>query len=390
MFVGLDGFLEHKGLTGRNIHRLRTGPPELDEPPVIAESSRNTVKKASPVDELYKGLSDATKKVGDVLTRNAFANIVRNVYSFFYSLPKDNTPYDVPWTLFKNSSVEFIAWYQFPRNLPPYGYLGEGFPDDMFCWGLPGNTLPLGNWDPCGFQLVSPAVVKKYRESEIKHGRLAMLGSLGCVVQEQIHPLHENIGGLAVTHMAQLRNLPLSDSCSNMMNLLSSVPDTSHGESLHSSIVDFPLDYWMVVLALSAFELGALKRNWRRWERDGYNHQFDTNIGIGNLKDTYSCGNYGFDPLGLFPNDPHERRTMVEKELNHGRLAMIACLGIFVQEYLTGVPIQVALQDWSSDGGLTSILQLPLRVLEGVASFPDFIESLTKVPDLGFVNPLTP
>ena len=29
-----------------------------------------------------------------------------------------------------------------------YLLIGEGYPDDFFCYGLPGNTLPLGNWDP--------------------------------------------------------------------------------------------------------------------------------------------------------------------------------------------------------------------------------------------------
>jgi hypothetical protein len=46
--------------------------------------------------------------------------------------------------LFRNSTTDFISYYQWPHNLPPYAYLGEGFPSDFFCYGLPGNTLPLG------------------------------------------------------------------------------------------------------------------------------------------------------------------------------------------------------------------------------------------------------
>ena len=85
-------------------------------------------------------------------------NVVQNTYSFFYWLPRRNTPYDVPWVLFRNTSSEFLAYYQWPHNLPPYIYLSEGYPEDFFCWGLPGNTLPLGNWDPWFMQNTSPQV----------------------------------------------------------------------------------------------------------------------------------------------------------------------------------------------------------------------------------------
>jgi len=131
---------------------------------------------------------------------------IASLYSFFYWFPRKNLPYDHPWVLFKNSTTEFFQWYQLPHNLPPYRYLGEDHPEDFFCWGLPGNTLPLGDWDPVGLQQVTPKVVKKYRESELKHGRIAMLACVGFITQENFHPLHESIGGLAITHMQQLRD----------------------------------------------------------------------------------------------------------------------------------------------------------------------------------------
>ena len=48
------------------------------------------------------------------------------------------------------------------------------------------------------------------------------------------------------------------------------------------------------------------------------------------------------------PKDNKEKRLILEKELNHGRLAMIAIIAMIVQEYLTGVPIMAAFIEWIS------------------------------------------
>lgn len=97
---------------------------------------------------------------------------------------------------------------------------------------------------------------------------------------------------------------------------------------------------------LASFEVFALLRNWTRWRRDEYVHQFDHNIGVGNLKDDYENGDYGFDPLNLRSANKAEFRDMQEKELNHCRLAMVAFMGILAQESLTGESIAEALAQW--------------------------------------------
>jgi len=48
-------------------------------------------------------------------------------------------------------------------------------------------------------------------------------------------------------------------------------------------------------------------------------------------------GDFGFDPLGL-GKDPSALRWYREAELIHGRLAMLAVIGIFVGEAFSGVP----------------------------------------------------
>ena len=53
------------------------------------------------------------------------------------------------------------------------------------------------------------------------------------------------------------------------------------------------------------------------------------------LRENYSPGDLGFDPMGLKPKDEAGLKTMQTKELNNGRLAMIAIAGMTVQELVT-------------------------------------------------------
>merc|ERR1711939_1301877 len=53
------------------------------------------------------------------------------------------------------------------------------------------------------------------------------------------------------------------------------------------------------------------------------------------IRADHESGDLGFDPLGLKPTDPAELKEMQTKELNNGRLAMIAAAGMIVQELAT-------------------------------------------------------
>ena len=56
---------------------------------------------------------------------------------------------------------------------------------------LVGSSAPLGFFDPLGFTKGADAkTINKYRESELKHGRVAMLAVLGWLTQEKFHPLY--------------------------------------------------------------------------------------------------------------------------------------------------------------------------------------------------------
>ena len=56
----------------------------------------------------------------------------------------------------------------------------------------------------------------------------------------------------------------------------------------------------------------------------------------GALNSDYYPGDIGFDPLGLKPEDPEELDIMITKELQNGRLAMLAAAGFLAQEAVDG------------------------------------------------------
>merc|ERR1712072_1479480 len=66
----------------------------------------------------------------------------------------------------------------------------------------------------------------------------------------------------------------------------------------------------------------------------------------GLLRDDYTPGDIGFDPLGLKPEDPEEFKIMQTKELQNGRLAMLAAMGMIVQELVTNEPLLTTLKGY--------------------------------------------
>merc|ERR1712087_229336 len=65
---------------------------------------------------------------------------------------------------------------------------------DKFCAGLPGAIASLGDFDPLGFTKDLPVQeIKRFREAEVTHGRVAMLAVLGYLVAEPFHPLFNGV-----------------------------------------------------------------------------------------------------------------------------------------------------------------------------------------------------
>jgi len=81
---------------------------------------------------------------------------------------------------------------------------------DKFCAGLPaGSVAPLGQFDPLGLTSgFSVEEIKRYRESEVTHGRVALLASLGYLVGESFHPFFGGVvSGPANSQLQQVEEV---------------------------------------------------------------------------------------------------------------------------------------------------------------------------------------
>jgi|ERR1712072_44272 len=171
-----------------------------------------------------------------------------------------------------------------------------------FAYGLPGALSPLGEWDPLNLlEGKSKEEVYRWREAELAHGRVAMIASLGFLVQEEFHPLFGgNIDGAAI-----------------------------------DSIPEIPPVFWAILpIVIGMCETLRAQIGWAS-PSDPDNFM--------KLRPNYYPGDLKFDPLGLKPTDPAELLTMQNRELNHGRLAMFAAAGFLAQETVNHEPW---LQNW--------------------------------------------
>jgi len=171
---------------------------------------------------------------------------------------------------------------------------------------LPGVTGPLGFFDPLGFcsaEDITEGKIKFYREVELKHGRVGMLAALGFLVGENFHPLFG--GDIDVPAYLAFQQTPLQTFWPAVV-LAIAIPE---------------------IYSVFTFETPALFSGGPLGAKPGMPWT---------IRSEHESGNLGFDPLGLKPTDPAELKEMQTKELNNGRLAMIAAAGMIVQEVATG------------------------------------------------------
>ena len=174
--------------------------------------------------------------------------------------------------------------------------------EDEFAWGLPGALDPVGNFDPAGFaDGCTLDEMKRYREAEITHGRVSMLAVIGFLVGENFHPLFGLDGKeiLGIQSLTEVRQV-------------------------------FPEFFELLAIVIGVAELGRALTGWKSPQ---------DRSGLSFLNEEYYPGDINFDPLGLKPEDPAEFREMATKEIQNGRLAMLAIAGFVAQELVDGKPI---------------------------------------------------
>ncbi|CAM9877803.1 unnamed protein product [Ascophyllum nodosum] len=160
-------------------------------------------------------------------------------------------------------------------------------PSMEFAGGLIGADGPeptSKNFDPLGLSKAQPENILFFRESEIKHGRIAMLAIVGLIVPEFIRlpgDIFQNVSVLDA-HNAMVEKGPM----------------------------------WQLLFWISLLEIVT----------------FPTVIDMD--KKDREPGDFSLDPLGLC-KDPEKAERYKISELKNGRLAMFAVSGALTQMALT-------------------------------------------------------
>ncbi|KAL3929250.1 MAG: hypothetical protein SGBAC_012297 [Bacillariaceae sp.] len=163
---------------------------------------------------------------------------------------------------------------------------------------LDGSLAGDVGFDPIGFSKTT-ADLMNYREAEIKHARLAMLAAAGWPLSEVFDAKIANILGLD----------PLVDATDRAPSVLNG------GLGKVSPI------YWLAcIIGAGAIDLAGIAAK-------------------NKSKGDWLPGDYGFDPIGMYPKDEAGQQRMQLAEIKNGRLAMIAITAFAVQEAVSHVGV---------------------------------------------------
>jgi len=194
-----------------------------------------------------------------------------------------------------------------------------------------GACPPLGFWDPLGLSefddpAVATAQFKRRRVIELQHGRVAMIASIGYIVPEYF----KWPGYISPTADVKFEDIPTG------LAACSKVPGAG---------------WFQIIAFVGSVDIFNLQTEPREYagDYDGY-------------------GAFGIPGAGSIEDKAKKEKSLLA-EINNGRLAMMAIIGMFFQDGLTGS----AWGDWAN------YTDSPLRAFEG--------ELGVQAP-VGFFDPL--
>mmetsp|Transcript_61209 Transcript_61209/g.171201 ORF Transcript_61209/g.171201 Transcript_61209/m.171201 type:complete len:193 (-) Transcript_61209:18-596(-) len=168
----------------------------------------------------------------------------------------------------------------------PAGRTAKSSMKMAFAGGLPGADGPeMKTFDPLKFSENSPEWVPWFRESELKHGRIAMLATAGFVATD-----------LGVRLPGDVHDVSSVD---------------AHNAAVSSGAMI------QILLWCSVIEIITTPITLKLFDKDN----------------DRAPGYFGFDPLGFGKKD---MKKLEVNELKNGRLAMMAFSGIVTQAVLNG------------------------------------------------------
>jgi hypothetical protein len=224
-------------------------------------------------------------------------------FAFLIHVGSAFSPISQPRTTLASRKMSDTAEPALPPPLPPKLTLPEMSQSLPFLKrpaALTGKLAGDVGFDPLGFAK-DEAELMNLRQAEVKHARLAMLAAAGW-------PLSEVLDKKIATSLGLTPVLDSSDRVPSLLN---------GGLGKISPI------YWVAVLALAgAIDLLGIQRA-QKSGKDEF----------------YIPGDFGFDPLGLYPKGEEGQKRMQLAEIKNGRLAMIAIFAFAIQEAVTKVGV---------------------------------------------------
>lgn len=177
-----------------------------------------------------------------------------------------------------------------------------------------GNKCP-----PLGARILqdtSPEALKWFQNAEIKHGRIAMIATIGFMVQKSgVHfPLYLGPTGSNVFHPESATSWLLSSSSGVTFSDIAAAAPLD-------AIKMVPVQGWAQIFAAAGlFEAVAFQRQWNQEGR--------------------VPGDYGYDPLGFTKREggfeSEEIKSLRLKEIKNGRVAMMTIAAWVSNEAIPG------------------------------------------------------